>query len=84
MTISDMNLPGMVAFQPLFPQSSFLTIASLFLMMSFLASSMFLIKQVGTNKYTRSLFQEILFGLLGSTSFGFGLVFLFLGSGIYV
>ncbi|KAK5669294.1 hypothetical protein QVD99_8722 [Batrachochytrium dendrobatidis] len=80
----DLSQHGFVDFHPLFPQSITPALAFLFLIVSFLSASIFFIKQVGTNKYSRNICQEILFAVIGSLSFGFGLVFMFLAVGIYV
>ncbi|KAK5669293.1 hypothetical protein BDV3_003451 [Batrachochytrium dendrobatidis] len=84
MSILDLSQHGFVDFHPLFPQSITPALAFLFLIVSFLSASIFFIKQVGTNKYSRNICQEILFAVIGSLSFGFGLVFMFLAVGIYV
>ncbi|KAL2912776.1 hypothetical protein HK105_207768 [Polyrhizophydium stewartii] len=82
--ILDFNSPDLVAFAAPLPPSSFPLVAAVLLVAAFLAASMFLIKQVGTNKYTRSAVQELQFALLASALFGFGTVLVFLASGINV
>jgi len=60
------------------------TLACVTLVIGFLLTAFFFVYEVTSNKYTRDFKKEIIAAALAATFDGLAVLFIFLGSGLYV
>ena len=77
-------MADLVPYSPMVSPASFMTLASLTVVIGFLATASFFVYEVTSNKYTRDLKKEISSASFAAFFDGLAVLFVFLACGLFV